>query len=198
MTSQTQSCSTPPKSSEDAPEQLRDTPKKDSNTRAQSLYTAPTRSPDAVARQLRLPLEQVFTAAHGDGGPSERAAPDGGTALYYVAPDRILAADSDDAGLVRLTSALRELAHSDDGYEHSKASLHDFLCARGVPPEMLMLAQASYANTLGAGRALDELPLAAVSRLERLWASDGEGDYRFRDSVGALTEGPCVGAHRVH
>jgi hypothetical protein len=51
---------------------------------------------------------------------------------------------------------------------------------------MLALAAASYSNTLGIGRALDALPLAAIQRLEGLWsANDGEGDFRLRADGGS-------------
>ena len=43
------------------------------------------------------------------------------------------------------------------------------------------LAAASYSNTLGVGTAIDSLPLDSISKLEGLWFSDGEGDYRIDD-----------------
>ena len=43
---------------------------------------------------------------------------------------------------------------------------------------MLRLAAASYSNTLGVDGSLDALPVAALARLEALWArDDGNGDY---------------------
>ena len=44
---------------------------------------------------------------------------------------------------------------------------------------MMALAAASYSNTLGVGTAIDSLPLDSISKLEGLWLSDGEGDYRI-------------------
>lgn len=57
-------------------------------------------------------------------------------------------------------------------------SLQQYLVDEGVSPKFVELAVASYANTVGAGMAMDKLPLRQVARLERLWGVDGDGDYR--------------------
>ena len=128
-----------------------------------------------LADALGIATEKVFTAAHGDGGPDDEPGQDGGVALYVAGT--ALSHDSDDKDFVDLNDALdrmREL-RVDDGDTRSVA---DYLRDEGVAPRMLALAAASYSNTLGVGDALGELPLCGVARLEQLWGSDGEGDYR--------------------
>jgi monoamine oxidase len=135
-------------------------------------------SAHALAHAARLPTARVFTAAHGDGGPDDEPAPDGGHALYWLGKEGpCLRYDSSHASFRRLNESLgglSELAVSADDWR----SLEDYLRER-VPAEMLPLAKASYSNTLGAGAALGRMPLAAVAALERRWLADGEGDFRL-------------------
>ena len=136
-------------------------------------------SAHALAHTARLPTARVFTAAHGDGGPDDEPAPDGGHALYWLGKEGpCLRYDSSHASFRRLNEllgGLSELAVPTD----DRLSLEDYLRER-VPAEMLPLARASYSNTLGAGAALGGMPLAAVAALEQRWLADGEGDFRLR------------------
>lgn len=143
-----------------------------------------------LADAIRLPTERVFTAAHGDGGPDDQPAPNGGVALYIVDGATTLAHDSDDPGFVALNAALGKLGDAEATPDGETRSIADYLRDEGVPPRMIALAAASYSNTLGVGDALDELPLSGVSRLERLWSEhDGDGDYRV-DAATSDAHGP--------
>ena len=142
---------------------------------------------DSTSKQLadaiQLPTEQVFTAAHGDGGPDDAPAPDGGVA-YYSVGGRLLAYDSTDVSFVALNRALEQLSSSNVP-DHDRRSLHDYLCDNGVNESMIRLAEASYSNTLGVGSDLRSLPLRQVAQLEQLWGEhDGEGDYRVKPLFG--------------
>mmetsp|Transcript_70931 Transcript_70931/g.117855 ORF Transcript_70931/g.117855 Transcript_70931/m.117855 type:complete len:464 (+) Transcript_70931:55-1446(+) len=145
---------------------------------------------DAAARTaalaFNLPHERIFTGAHGDGGPDEEPAPDGGVALYYMGNERlVLHHDSADPGFISLGKALSKLSTLAVA-ENDCRTLTDYLHDEGVPSRMLGLARASYANTLGVGAALEQLPLAQVASLEAQWLADGEGDFRL--SSGSLRQ----------
>ena len=134
-----------------------------------------------LADKIHLPTEQVFTAAHGDGGPDDKPAPDGSVALYALADGQTFSWDSSDPEFLRLNDSLELMRELPFVPEADTRSVADFLRDEGVSPRMIDLAAASYANTLGVGDGLDELPLAAVVHLEHSW-DDGEGDYRVRCS----------------
>ena len=137
-----------------------------------------------TANEFGLPMRQVFTAPHGDGGPDEEPCPsDGGVAFYYLrSEDRALRFDSADEAFSELNEALERLReYKEDRPDSESQSVGAFLRQQGVSPAMLGLAAASYSNTLGVGSALDSLPAAAIARLERLWEDDGHGDYRVAD-----------------
>ena len=141
-------------------------------------------SAKALADACGARTSRVFTAAHGDGGPDDAPAPDGGVALYHV-EGRTLPHDADDAGFAALNEALDALPER----SNDSRSLDAYLRDAGVPPRMLRLAAASYSNTLGVGSALDALPVAALARLEALWArDDGNGDYRVVGGLRRLVE----------
>ena len=144
-------------------------------------------SAHALAREAQLPTVRVFTAAHGDGGPDEDAAPDGGVARYWLGADRgLLPYDAADEDFVHLNGLLGELSESKVPAS-DRRSLAQYLRDEGVMEPMLRLAEASYSNTLGFGAALDRMPLAAVAALERRWLSDGDGDYRMLGPLSALS-----------
>ena len=132
-----------------------------------------------LADAMHLPTEQVFTAAHGDGGPDDEPAPDGSVALYTLADGQTFSWDSQDPEFLRLNESLERMREMPPVTEPDTRSVADFLRDEGVSPRMIDLAAASYANTLGVGGGLHELPLAAVVHLEQSW-DDGEGDYRIR------------------
>ena len=131
-----------------------------------------------LADELRLPTQQVFTTAHGDGGPDDSPAPDGGVGLYHV-NGQLLPHDSTDQGFVSLGAALDGLRSDGAPQPTDSRDLAQYLRDEGVPERMLDLARASYSNTLGVGGALHELPVGRVAALEAEWGSDGDGDYRM-------------------
>ena len=136
----------------------------------------------AAAKQLSdefgLSTDQIFTTAHGDGGPDDEPAPDGGLGYYVAEDETVLPWDSTDRGFVALNDALDRMREYTGDDQMSVAA---FLRAQGVPERMLSLAAASYSNTLGVGSDLESLPLRAVAHLERLWLVDGYGDFCLAD-----------------
>jgi len=144
-------------------------------------------SAHALAREAQLPTARVFTAAHGDGGPDEEAAPDGGVAKYWLGSSRgILPHDAADGDFGRLNEVLGALSEL-NVKSSDQRSLAQYLRDEGLTEPMLRLAEASYSNTLGFGASLDRMPLAAVAALERRWLSDGDGDYRLLGPLSALS-----------
>ena len=84
-----------------------------------------------VSDCLGLPSTRVFTAAHGDGGPDDQPAPDGGSALYHLrAQDLCLSWDSDDPGFRALGEALGNLSELSVAADDSR-SLTDYLTDEG-------------------------------------------------------------------
>ena len=120
-------------------------------------------SAKALADACGARTSRVFTAAHGDGGPDDEPAPDGGVALYHV-EGRTLPHDSDDAGFETLNAALGALPER----INDSRSLAAYLRDAGVPPRMLRLAAASYSNTLGVGSAGVTLSGMTVSSCNRI------------------------------
>ena len=91
-------------------------------------------SAHALARAAGLQTTRVFTAAHGDGGPDEAPAPDGGHALYWLGHEGpCLRYDSSHAGFRRLNELLGGLSElavpADDG-----RSLEEYLREKVLPP----------------------------------------------------------------
>jgi len=76
---------------------------------AEFVHGAHTRL-NALSDEFGWDLEELFTWAHGDGGPSEHPAADGGVGAYYLGKEKkLLAFDSDDAEFVHLNETLREM-----------------------------------------------------------------------------------------
>lgn len=149
------------------------------------FFHGDTSTSKQTADAIGLLTERVFTAAHGDGGPDEEPAPDGGVALYFTADGQCIPFDSEDRGFCRLNDALEKLRNLTQCPEVDARSVRQFLTDEGVPHRFVELAAASYSNTLGVGDALGALPICGVSRLERLWsAADGDGDYRVANRSG--------------
>ena len=92
-----------------------------------------------------------------------------------------------------LAQYLRDEGVGEDMVELAKASCPPALrpcrtrCQPPPPDARARTPQASYSNTVGAGAALDALPLAATAALERLWMADGDGDYRLLGPLSQLT-----------
>jgi hypothetical protein len=131
---------------------------------------------------------QLFSWAQGDGGPSERVAPDGGAGYYFTggALHRFDAAGDHAPALAQLHALLWALAEQPLPPPSSRRSVDAYLRDAGTPPPMMALAAAGYANTMGAA-SLSELSLRHTILAERTWAAadagaGGEHDYRTRMS----------------
>ena len=131
---------------------------------------------------------QLFSWAQGDGGPSERAAPDGGAGYYFTggALHRFDAAGDHAPALAQLHALLWALADLPLPPPTSRRSVAAYLRDAGTPPPMMALAAAGYANTVGAA-SLSQLSLRHTILAERTWAAAGAGaggehDYRTRMS----------------
>jgi len=150
-----------------------------------------------------LELEEVFTWAQGRGGPSSKAcARDGGVGMYYVGLDRrLLQFDARDEDFVRLNAALKAIGDTSGAALKAMGDTSDgrlgdlsvgqYLLASGVPLRMLPVAEAGYANNLGAG--LHRLSLATMASLQRhrVETDNGGGgvsDFRPRGSFSRLVQ----------
>ena len=137
------------------------------------------------------PRRHLFTWSHGDGGPAEAPAPDGGIGYYYLgAEKKLLSFDSVDHDLHACSEALWRLSDAaPDVAEADTRSLRKFLIDEGVPQRMLGLACAGYGNT--AGGSSESVPVSKAMRLERGWNADGteiDPDFRMDGSFGVLID----------
>ncbi|GBG31967.1 Amine oxidase family member 1 [Hondaea fermentalgiana] len=141
-----------------------------------------------IAREEDWTLRQIFIWAHGDGGPAEEEAPDGGAGYYYAGLDRkLMRFDALDPDFEHLSDVLDKLgedgeAHAADGgksmsVSERRTTLKEHLFSEGVSRRAIAMAEAGYANTLGAS--LEHLSLGLTRRIEHLWDNDG-GDVDFR------------------
>ena len=133
----------------------------------------------------------IFTWSHGDGGPADGPAPDGGIGYYYLGREkRLLAYDDADADMARCNEALWALqAQERSAAERDRRSLRQYLVDEGVPDRMLGLACAGYGNT--AGGTADSVPVTRAMRYERAWHGDGselDPDFRLEPSFGVLID----------
>jgi len=133
----------------------------------------------------------LFTWSHGDGGPAEAPAPDGGMGYYYLGAERrLLRFDDPDPDFAACNEALWRLPETEaEDADADTRSLRQYLVDEGVPSRMLGMACAGYGNT--AGGTSDSVPAASAMRLERAWRGDGtelDPDFRMQDSFGVLVE----------
>lgn len=77
----------------------------------------------------------IFTWSHGDGGPAEGPAPDGGVGYYWIGAERKLYRyDDEDVDMKRCNEALWNLQHVEkDAAEADRRSLKQYLADEGVP-----------------------------------------------------------------
>eukprot|EP00514_Thraustochytrium_sp_LLF1b_P010709 CAMPEP_0184555034 /NCGR_PEP_ID=MMETSP0199_2-20130426/36589_1 /TAXON_ID=1112570 /ORGANISM="Thraustochytrium sp., Strain LLF1b" /LENGTH=496 /DNA_ID=CAMNT_0026951269 /DNA_START=87 /DNA_END=1577 /DNA_ORIENTATION=+ len=133
-------------------------------------------------------LRQIFVWAHGDGGPLDEEAPDGGAGYYYVGRERKLYRFNElDAELEHLKEELDLLCETTPSVDQEDWSLQRYLESRGVTRKALAMAHAGFGNTVGAD--LEHLSLKNVCRVESLWDEDGgDRDFRISPSCGPLLE----------
>mmetsp|Transcript_17358 Transcript_17358/g.23853 ORF Transcript_17358/g.23853 Transcript_17358/m.23853 type:complete len:564 (-) Transcript_17358:139-1830(-) len=120
------------------------------------------------AAETGEPLQEIYCWAHGDGGP-DLTPHDGYYGLYFVSDteDRLLRFDDKDADFVALNDNLWSLADLNHSDFSSDKSLLDYLSECRVPPAMIRLADAGFANTLCSN--IDELSLTQSIRWTKLW-----------------------------
>jgi len=149
-------------------------------------------------------LEEVFIAAHADGGPQEQPTSDSGKyGIYYLAEeDRFLRYDTDDIDFRRMSEALHNLECSAtvevregetgaDGEEMCTGRCHQSLGAHldatgALPQRMTGLLEASFGNT-AACTDLHKISLSTLCDFERHWEeNEEEGDVRLHSRIGMV------------
>ena len=126
------------------------------------------------AEKVGQPIDQIFTWAHGDGGPLDMPVNDG-YGLYYVGKGekdgekegRLLRFDDRDDDFVKVNEEIANLAHMDAEQLSDASSLKEFLLQRGHSEEMIGMADAGFANTLCIE--IDQLSLKQSVNWSRLW-----------------------------
>jgi len=131
----------------------------------------------------------IFTWSHGDGGPADGPAPDGGIGYYYLGKEnKLMQYDDEDPDMKLCNEALWALdKFSPKVADSDKRTLREYLVDSGVPDRLLGLACAGYGNT--AGGTADTVPVTRAMRYERQWAGDGSAldpDFRLEPSFGTL------------
>lgn len=131
-------------------------------------------------------VDEIFTWAHGDGGPRPDHPVHGATGFYYIGRDRkMLKADSKEADFCHLNEVLKSVDEVDIS-SVSDISFLDYLQQQKVTPRMIALAEAGYANTLC--RPLKALPLHGTVAVERSWRNDGCHDFKFRGNLSQVVD----------
>lgn len=129
------------------------------------------------AERVGQPIDQIFTWAHGDGGPLDLPVNDG-YGLYYVGKGekdgekegRLLRFDDRDDDFVKVNEEIANLAHIDAEQLSDASSLKEFLLQRGHSEEMIGMADAGFANTLCIE--IDQLSLKQSVNWSRLWHAE--------------------------
>merc|ERR1712137_232947 len=142
------------------------------------FYHAPNTSLTDWFLAQNFKLNELFTWAQGDGGPSEKLAPDGGFGMYYIGKEkRLLRFDEDDLEVHHLHNTLWSLAsRSELDSVGEYRSLRKFLEDEKVSSRVMGLAEAGYANTVGG--TLDRISVHLMARCERRWSRNQDGDFR--------------------
>ena len=72
-----------------------------------------------LLNERKVRLQELFTWAHGDGGPSEKPAPDGGIGMYWMGKEqKLLRFDEKDADLDAMHEALWTIGDLSRGATH--------------------------------------------------------------------------------
>lgn len=153
-------------------------------------------------------LKELFCWAHGDGGPMDAPASNGGYGLYYLGGEgrsktgvkvdrkgsqRLLRFDDKDEDFVRMNQVLSDMASLDENDFNDDVSLHDYLASLGFSDEMLGMASAGFSNTMCTNSR--DLSMRQAVRWAKYWFDEeGEdGDFvfvnSFRDFIARLQKG---------
>jgi monoamine oxidase len=138
----------------------------------------------AEIQRQKIPYDELFTWAHGDGGPSEEPSPhDGGIGFYYDAFTKVV--EPFNLHFEKHKRAIESLW--DQGERPSteatgdRRSLRQYLIDNGVDSSSLAFAEAGYANTVGG--TLDTISAGLMARCEHNWnVRDGDGDFRVANN----------------
>lgn len=129
-------------------------------------------------------LHELFTWAHGDGGPSEKEAPDGGYGIYYLGnEEKLIKYDDKDPDLHHLYNTLWSLGERAETIDQFK-TLREFLLDEGVKERVLNMADAGYANTVSG--TLDLISAKIMARCEGRWNLNEDGDFRGEKPMGNI------------
>ena len=129
----------------------------------------------AVAQNEKL--TDVYTWAHGDGGP-EAELVNGHFGMYFskTMGNKFFRYNDNDQDFCKLNETLFELADLDPLECEHDLSLRDHLVSKGIANDMLAMANAGYANTVCANS--ETLSLRQTVRWENFWRTEDEGDSR--------------------
>ena len=134
---------------------------------------------NGIIEQNNFKLIDLFTWAHGDGGPSEHEAPDGGFGMYWIGKDKkLIRFDEQDEELKQMNEALWSLGDRAISITNDdKRTLYEYLKDSGVTDRVIGMAESGYANTVAG--TLDKIGFSNMSQCERNWYYDGDGDFRI-------------------
>jgi monoamine oxidase len=136
---------------------------------------------EELARQ-GIKSYELFTWAHGDGGPSAEPSHHGGVGMYYSGRTKdLLRHDALAPEQHQMIAALwkmneRPAAEADA----DRRSLKQYLRDEGVTDDALVFAENGYANTVCG--TLDKISAARMAKCERNWLVDGDGDFRVSNN----------------
>jgi len=140
-------------------------------------------------------LEEIYIAAHADGGPQKQPTKDGNYGVYYLAEeDTLLRYDTDDKDFCALNEVLSNLKWGKDeaecdnmGKSRRRQSLGSYI-EQNVPTPRRMsgLLEAGFGNTAGCND-LDKISLAGTIDFETYWEeNEEEGDVRLHSRIGMV------------
>lgn len=143
------------------------------------------------AKEHNEPMAEIFCWAHGDGGPDE-ANVHGNYGLYYMGngkdKSRLLRFDDEDEDFVKVNETLWDFHDTHEDNFDENTSILDYLKAKNFSEEMLLLANAGFANTFCSN--LGALSLKQSIRWCRLWNGrpEDDGDGKLVNSYGVLID----------
>jgi monoamine oxidase len=138
-----------------------------------------------IGKALKLPMQELFCTAQGDGGPDEKPVK-GGYSLYYQSEgSQLLRFDSEEAEFSRTNESLWEMLTMDASKIPEEQSMLDLFEQRDFTENMRRMATAGFSNTLCANSA--ELSLKQMVRWTQAWEHD-EGEYCLEGSYAVIVD----------
>ncbi len=109
----------------------------------------PTNALMSLVKKFGLDSEQIFTWAHGDGGPGPEHPVNGGLAYYWFGrTKKWVRFDADDKEMQAFHQALWDIEELDVSQWAPTDTITDYLRKKGVNPRYFAMADAGYSNTL--------------------------------------------------